>query len=96
MKRITCFHSLMLFMLLVGGALWGQGVPPPPTTLVTIPTAGTLQRGQFELELLMQTGGSILGRVGIGLGDRFTLGMSYGVQKFIGDKKPSWFQVPGY
>ncbi len=89
MKRITCFHSLTFSALLVGGALWGQVVPPPPAALVTIPTAGTLQRGQFELELLMQTGGSILGRVGIGLGDRFTLGMSYGVQKFIGDQKPS-------
>ena len=88
MKRITCFHSLTFSALLVGGALWGQGVPPP-AALVTIPTAGTLQRGQFEVELLMQTGGGILGQLGIGFSDRFSMGMSYGVQQFIGDKEPS-------
>lgn len=88
MKRVTLFYSLTFSALLVGGALWGQGVPPP-VTLVTIPTAGTLQRGQFEVELLMQTGGGILGRLGIGFSDRFSMGMSYGVQQFIGDKEPS-------
>jgi hypothetical protein len=75
-------------MLAVAGLLWGQG-RPPPASLVTIPTAGTLQRGQYEFEVLMQTGGSILGRVGVGLSDRFSLGMSYGLQEFIGDQKPS-------
>ncbi|MFC1543024.1 hypothetical protein ACFL4K_00630 [Candidatus Neomarinimicrobiota bacterium] len=86
MKRITRFHSLLFLILLMGHTLSGQVAPP--TSLVTIPTAGTLLRGQYEMAVLMQSGGGILGRVGVGLGDRFTLGMSYGVHKFIGDEKP--------
>ncbi len=88
MKGIRFFHSLMFLVLAVAGLLWGQD-RPPPASLVTIPTAGTLQRGQYEFEALMQTGGSVLGRVGVGLSDRFSLGMSYGIQQFIGDQKPS-------
>ena len=87
MTRITRYLSLSLLMLLTGGSLFGQVAPP--ATLVTIPTAGTLLRGQYDLEVLMQAGGGILGRVGIGLSDRFTMGMSYGVQQFIGDEKPT-------
>ncbi|MCH7939272.1 MAG: hypothetical protein IID13_05960, partial [Candidatus Marinimicrobia bacterium] len=73
--------------LLLAGGLSGQN--PPPANLVTIPTAGTLQRGEYEIEILMQTGGGILGRLGVGFSDRFSLGMSYGVNQFIGDAQPS-------
>ena len=79
--------GLVLAGLLIVGGLGGQN--PPPPTLVTIPTAGTLQRGEFEIEILMQTGGGILGRLGVGFSDRFSLGMSYGVNQFIGDAQPS-------
>ncbi len=88
MKVTISFYSLTFSALLFGGVLWGQE-GAPPATLVTIPTAGTLQRGQYEIEMLMQTGGGILGRLGIGLSDRFSMGMSYGVQLFIGNEKPS-------
>ena len=80
-------HIAPIAALLLVSTLWGQGVPP--ATLVTIPTAGTLQRGEYEVEILMQTGGGILGRLGVGFTDRFSLGMSYGVNAFIGDAKPS-------
>ncbi len=80
-------YPLMLLSTLLVASLWGQEFAPP-TNLVTIPTAGTLQRAQFEVEMLMQTGGGVLGRVAIGLSDQFSLGMSYGVQRFIGNQKP--------
>ena len=88
MKATVSFYSLTFSVLLFGGVLWGQEWAPP-ATLITIPTAGTLQRGQYEIEMLMQTGGGILGRLGIGFSDRFSIGMSYGVQHFIGNDKPS-------
>lgn len=62
---------------------------PAPNYLVTIPTAGTMQRGEYEVEILMQSGGGILGRLAVGFSDNFMLGMSYGVQNFIGDAQPS-------
>ena len=74
---------LIMALLLAGGQAAAQ--VPPPTVLVTIPTAGTLARGEYEIELLMQRGGGILGRLAVGFSDRFTIGMSYGVSNFIGD-----------
>jgi len=72
---------------MLAGSLAGQTLPP--ANLVTIPTAGTMQRGSYEVEMLMQAGGGVLGRLGVGISDQFSLGMSYGVQQFIGDQKPS-------
>ncbi len=75
-----------LAALLMVGGLGGQN--PPPTNLVTIPTAGSMQRGSYEIEMLMQTGGGVLARLGVGISDQFSLGMSYGIQQFIGDQQP--------
>ncbi|MEE9464825.1 MAG: hypothetical protein V3W14_04520 [Candidatus Neomarinimicrobiota bacterium] len=83
-------HNKVLFGLagmLLAGSMHGQTLPP--ANLVTIPTAGTMQRGSYEVEMLMQSGGGVLGRLGVGITDQFSLGMSYGVQQFIGDQKPS-------
>ncbi len=79
--------GLVLAGLLIVGGLSGQN--PPPPNLVTIPTAGSIQRGAYEIEMLMQTGGGVLARLGVGITDQFSLGMSYGIQQFIGDQKPS-------
>jgi hypothetical protein len=87
MKGIRHFQPYTLIIFLMAGLLWGQQAMPP-AQLVTIPTAMTLQRGQYEFEALMQTGGGILARLGIGVSDRFQFGGSYGVNQFIGDKKP--------
>ena len=73
--------------LLLAGGLGGQN--PPPANLVTIPTAGSMQRGSYEIEMLMQTGGGVLARLGVGITDQFSLGMSYGIQQFISDQRPS-------
>lgn len=89
MAGIRPTRRLIIGLLGLTGSLWGQA-PLPPASLVTVPTAGTLQRGQFEVELLMQRGGGVLGRLGVGFSDRFSLGMSYGVQRFIGDEKPAF------
>ena len=61
--------------------------PFPPLNLVTIPTAGTLPKGSFTLEMLLQKDGGILPNLAVGLTDHFTIGMSYGFQDFIGDTK---------
>ncbi len=79
--------GLALAGLLMVGGLGGQN--PPPTNLVTIPTAGSMQRGSYEIEMLMQTGGGVLARLGVGITDQFSLGMSYGIQQFIGDQRPT-------
>ncbi len=82
-------HNKVLFGLaglMLAGSLHGQTLPP--ANLVTIPTAGTMQRGSYEVEMLMTAGGGVLGRLGVGISDQFSLGMSYGIQQFIGDQAP--------
>ena len=45
---------------------------PPPTDLITIPTAGTLVRGSYSLGMRIDGGGMITG-LQVGLTDRFNL-----------------------
>ncbi|MCK4578164.1 MAG: hypothetical protein KAU50_05195, partial [Candidatus Marinimicrobia bacterium] len=86
MSRLQVISKICVLLLMVTAG-WGQVVPP--ASLVTIPTAGTLQRGEYEIEVLMETGGGVLGQLAIGVSDQFMLGMSYGVSEFIGSSKPS-------
>lgn len=83
LQRAIIISGLVIFSM---GQIEAQMAPP--SQLVTIPTAGSLQRGEYDIEILMQTGGGLLGRLGVGFTDRFSLGMSYGVHNFIGDEKP--------
>ena len=62
--------------------------PHPPLNLVSIPTAGTLPRGSYTMEMILQKEGGFLPRLAVGITDYFTIGMSYGLQKLIGDQKP--------
>ena len=49
-KRQTT--KALALVLLILSTLFSQGTSyPPPTTLVTIPTAGTLVRGSFSMEM---------------------------------------------
>ncbi len=82
MSKIFSAPRLLLMILLMAGFLSAQA--PPPSNLVTIPTAGTIPRGTYEVEMLMLTGGGVLGRLGVGFSNQFSLGMSYGIQRFIG------------
>ncbi len=82
MSKNHCAPRLLLPILIVVGISYGQA--PPPTNLVTIPTAGTIARGTYEVEMVMLDGGGVLGRLGVGFADQFSIGMSYGIQKFIG------------
>ena len=61
--------------------------PYPPLDLVSIPTSGTLPRGAYTIEALLTKNGGFVPRIMIGLNNNFTLGMSFGIQNFIGEEK---------
>ena len=61
--------------------------PYPPLDLVTIPTSGTLPKGSFTLESLLVKDGGIIPKFSVGITDNFYIGLSYGVQDFISEKK---------
>ncbi len=58
--------------------------PYPPLKLISMPTAGTLPKGTFTLETLLMNEGGLLPSFSIGVTDHLTLGVSFGIQEFIG------------
>lgn len=77
------------FIILVITIISAQSEHPyPPLNLVSIPTAGTLPRGSYTLEILLQKKGGLIPKLAVGLTDHFTIGMSYGIKDFIGSSKP--------
>ncbi|RMF07077.1 MAG: hypothetical protein D6762_08255 [Candidatus Neomarinimicrobiota bacterium] len=67
---------------------------PPPTHLVTIPTAGVLVRGSFSMEMRIQRNGGFSLGLNTGITDRFQFGVSYGASHFIGDTVVGWYPRP--
>ncbi len=77
------------------GMLMAQGTSyPPPTTLITAPTAGTLVRGSFSFEMRVQNHGGLATSLAAGITDRFQFGVSYGANNFIGDDSLVWYPRP--
>ena len=58
---------------------------PPPTDLITIPTAGTLTRGSFSMDMRIQDDGGLITGLRVGITDRFQFGLSYWSPNLIGD-----------
>ena len=65
-----------------------QQLYPPPTSLITIPTAGSLTRGSFSAGMRIQKDGGLLNSLAVGFSDRFMFGISLGASNLIGDQKP--------
>jgi len=67
---------------------------PPPSTLVTIPSAGTLVRGSYGLQMRIQKGGGMITSLSVGITDRFQFGLSFGAANLIGDDSLEWYPRP--
>ena len=87
MKRIRYYFLFLPFVL-------NAQSYPPPSNLITLPTAGTLQRGSFALEMRIQKFGGLTSSISVGLTDRFQLGISYGSANLIGDDSLIWYPKP--
>ena len=87
MKRIRYYFLFLSFVL-------NAQSYPPPSSLITLPTAGTLQRGSFALEMRIQKFCGLTSSISVGLTDRFQLGISYGSANLIGDDSLIWYPKP--
>ena len=67
---------------------------PPPTDLISIPTAGTLMRGSFSMDMRIQDEGGLITGLSAGITDRFQFGLSYGSPNLIGDDILKWYPRP--
>ena len=89
----------LIFLLSVCSITFGQTYPtgqnyPPPTDLITVPTAATLMRGSFSLGMRIQDGGGMILGLRAGITDRFQFGLSYGSPNLIGDDSLRWYPRP--
>ncbi len=84
---------LCLAMTLPGFAFAQQYVEQ--RQLIDLPTAGTLDRGSYAIDLRMFANGGLLGRVSVGLSPRFMFGISYGGENIIGEGDIDWNPDPG-
>jgi hypothetical protein len=66
-----------------------------PVFLIDIPTAGTLMRGSYQLQLRAYAEGGLLGNLDVGISDRFMIGISYGGTHIIGQGKVDGNPQPG-
>ena len=81
-----------IFLFLFFGLVLTQS-KEPPKNLITIPTAGTVTKGSWDLDIYLQKNGGILSTVLIGMTSNFNLGLSYGVQNLIGNNKPAFYRT---
>ena len=86
--RLTSVAILSLTIVLVAQDY------PPPTNIITVPTAGGLVRGSFSAHMHMQRDGGLATALSVGLTDRFMFGLSYGASKLIGDAEPIPYPRP--
>jgi len=85
----------VLLLLLPVSLLFSQVAEyPPPTNLITIPTAGGLVRGTFSMEMRAQKDGGLTAGLAVGITNRFMFGLSYGASYLIGDRKPIPYPRP--
>lgn len=91
MKRLT-FVLAYLFLLATTGFSQRN---VENRMLMDLPTAGTLERGSFAINLRMFSNGGLLGGVTVGLTPRFMFGISYGGENLIGQGDVNWNPNPG-
>ncbi len=90
MKFLKAASITALFISTFG---WAQSYPPP-TTLITVPSAGTLVRGSYAMQMRVQKGGGLTTALSVGLTDRFQFGLSFGSANLIGDDSLVWYPRP--
>ena len=86
---------VLLALLALPAGLYAQDIAiSEQRTLINRPTAGSLERGSYDIELRMYPGGGLLGAIAVGLTERITFGTSYGGLNIIGEGEVIWNPKP--
>ena len=84
--------QIIVLLILIVHLVNGQEYPPP-TDLISVPTAGTLMRGSFSMDMRIQDEGGLVLGLSAGITDRFQFGMSFGSPNLIGDENLSLIHI---
>jgi len=92
MKRVVGLFLLIFVFVINANA---QGFRQQSRQLVDLPTAGTLERGSFAIDIRMYNNGGLIGGVAVGISPRFMFGLSFGGENIIGEGGVNWNENPG-
>lgn len=94
MKKATFFF--LAFIVLSGGTAYSQGLKEVEIQeLIDVPTAGSLEKGEYGFDLRLFPYGGALAGLRAGLFERFMIGISYGGNYLIARQDPEWNELPG-
>ena len=93
-KVVIIIGSIILLLLSSDLPAQVPGYPQPPI-LINRPTAGSLERASYSIEMRMMPAGGVLSSIGVGISDRFLLGLSYGGSNIVGEDTVQWNPEPG-
>lgn len=95
----THLKKIILIFICAASAAFGQesspATPYQHRQLVNVPTAGMLNKGNYEIGMRLFANGGVLSNIGVGITDRFMIGISYGGEKIIGSGKVNFNPLPG-
>jgi hypothetical protein len=66
-----------------------------PQLLIDMPTAATLDRGTYAMNLRLFGNGGLLGDLSVGISPRFFFGLSFGGENIVGAGDINWNPEPG-
>lgn len=103
MKTILfAFMGLAMVTPLMAQELDSKGAADdmqPPTVerreLIDVPTAGVLQKGQYEVGLRLFDNGGLLANINVGITNRFMIGIAYGGERIVGSGEVNFNPLPG-
>ncbi len=106
MKTTRLILTFVIAMILIGaGQVWAQEdhddyevysnaqtslYDVAPRWLVDMPTAGTLPRAYFDIGFRAYPNGGAIAGTDIGLSNRLMIGVSFGGEHVIANRKPNW------
>ncbi|MBL7996555.1 hypothetical protein JNM05_14405 [bacterium] len=93
MKRFIIYSCLALAMGIQSFAQ--ENVAQQKRSLVNVPTAGVLQKGQYDVGMRLFDNGGVLTSIGVGITDRFMFGIAFGGENIIGSGKVKFNPLPG-
>jgi hypothetical protein len=94
MRNVYTFSLSVVLLLSIFPCLGKEGMVQP-RKLIDCHTAGLLPKGYFDLDLRLFTEGGIITSAGVGLTDRLNIGVAYGAERLIGQRKAKGYPWPG-
>ncbi len=84
--------KLLILILIIGIPIFN--IQSETIKLIDVPTALTILRGYYDIEVVAYGGGGLQSKISIGLTDRIMLGISEDIGGAIGNQKADW-NIPG-